>query len=111
MILSAFVFTPSVKMDWLVFGGKIAATIAAKMALNAVVPGASADVDFCQGNVVGSIMSVASGLGDICMLGASGTVKAVMKESAKKAGVQTANELAREAEKEVTRKVGQELGK
>ena len=55
----------------------MAAFIGVKMALNTVVPGASAAVDFAQagcdfsqGNVVGGVINVASGLGDICTLGA-----------------------------------------
>ncbi|XP_068676083.1 uncharacterized protein [Montipora capricornis] len=105
-------------MDWLDFGTKILSVVAGKMALNALVPGASAIVDFAQagndfyqGDLVGGLINVVSGIGDIFTLGASGVVKDAMKESAKKAGVETAKEMAKEAEKEATRKVGQELGK
>ena len=95
---------------WLGWGATFAVGLGAKMALNAVLPGASAAVDFAQaacdlsqGNIVGAAINIVSGVGDIATCGAVGSVKEAVEESAKAAAMQ--------AEKAARRKVGQEFAK
>ena len=109
----------SIKMGgWLGLGAKLVVTVGAKMVVNAAVPGASAVVDFVQaaydlsqGDIAGAAINIASGVGEIVTCGAAGSIKEVMKGSAKTAAVSTAKETAKQAEKAATKKVGQEFAK
>ena len=103
---------------WLVWGAKLGATVAAKMALNAVLPGASAVVDFgqaaydlSQGDTLGAAINTVSGVAELVTFGFAGAVKEAIKGGAKTAVVSTAKETAKQAEKAATRKVGREFGK
>lgn len=104
--------------SWAAFGLRLGLTVAAKIALNACVPGSSSTVDFAQagnclknGDNVGFFINTVSGIADFVTCGLASTTKEVMKESAKGAAVQTAKETAKSASKEATKKVGQDLSK
>ena len=117
-MLSAFVSIPAVKMDWIISGVKIVATVSTKMAVNAVAPGWGAAVNFAaaaydlkQGDKVGAAINVVSGVADVVTLGLSGSIQGAMKEGAKKSTEQGAKELAKKTGKEATKKYGQEVGR
>lgn len=114
----ACVYTPAVKRDWLKCGVKIAAVASTKMAINAVAPGCGALVDFAQaandlwqGDNVGALLNVVSGVADICTLGIYGSVHGAMTESAKESTKEGAKEIGKKAGKEATKKLGREVGK
>ena len=98
--------------------GFIGCKIVAKVAMNTVVPGSGALVEFAEaakdfyyGNVTGGIVNSLSGVADLVTFGLSGVAKDAMKEGAKGAVIQTAKETAKTVGKEGSKKVGQQVGK
>ena len=94
------------------------AKIGAKIALNACLPGLGSAIDFAEagrcfydGNVIGGLISGASGCANLVTLGLMGATKEAMKESAKGAVVQSAKDTAKSAAKAASKKVGQDLAK
>lgn len=114
----ACVSTPAVKRDWLKCGVKIAAVASTKMAINAFAPGCGALLDFglaandlWQGDKVGAVLNVVSGVADICTLGLYSSVQGAMTESAKESTKEGAKVMGKNVGKEATKKFGREVGK
>lgn len=114
-MLSAFVSIPAVKMDWII---KTTGVVLAKTAVNAVAPGMGSIVDFAQaandlwqGDKMGALINVASGVVDICTFGVSSSVKEAMKKGAKESTKEGAKVMGKKAGKEATKKFGRQVGR
>lgn len=117
-MLSAFVSIPAVKMDWLTSTIKTAAIAGTKTAVNAVLPGWGAAIDFAQaandlwqGDNVGALLNVVSGVADICTLGLSSYVKGAMTKGAIKSTTEGAKVMGKKAAKEATKEVGHKVAR
>ncbi|KAJ7370265.1 hypothetical protein OS493_033611 [Desmophyllum pertusum] len=96
----------------------VGATVGAKFACNAVLPGSGAAVDFflagkClyNGDKTGAAINTVSGIADLVSFGLAGCIKDAMKGGAKTAATETAKQTAKSASKEATKNVGEELSK
>ena len=104
--------------EWAICGGKIGGKVVLKVACNFVVPGSGSLVEFAEagicfydGDSLGGVISIVSGVADLFSAGLYSIIKNAMKETAKGAVKQTAKETAKSAAKETTKKVGQDLSK
>lgn len=99
-------------------GMKTVAVASTRMAVNALVPGSAAALDFVQaaydlwrGDNVGALTNVVSGVAEICTCGLNSSVQGAMKESAKKSTKEGAKVMGKKAGKEATKKFGQKVAR
>lgn len=105
-------------MDWLTSAIKTAAVVGTKTAVNFVAPGFGAAIDFAQaahdlwqGDNVGALLNVVSGVAEICTCGLSSSVKGAMTGSAKISTEEGAKVLGKRAGKEATKKFGHKVAR
>ena len=95
-----------IKNGWIGSVATIALTVAAKVALNYVLPGsgpaadfAQAAYDFSHGDVAGAVINTVSGVAGVATGGVSNAMKEAMKGSAKETVAETGEQIAKGATK------------
>ena len=93
-------------------------SVVVKTALNVVVPGSGAALDFAEtvgylynGNYAEAALSAVSGTCSLVTLGFGSRIKEAMKVGAKTAIIQTAKESTKSAGKDASKKIGQKVAK